>query len=163
LEGEREKAGRHTTQGKKGDLVRMGMVCNAKTVSGRSEAKSGLSSKEVRCRRKVQVQVQLAIVEMRHVTRVPDCPKPSAVSTPLPHAYSRCLARAAEGLEANCDWTGQSRPGRSSLPAWLRSQSSQRSLGGSAGPAPILVASTCPGAQVSLRVITCVTRRQPVQ
>lgn len=65
-----------------------------------------------RCKRKVQVQ--LAIVEMRHVTRVPDCPKPSAVSTPAA-CVLKCLARRLEGLGSGCDWTVCSRLGRPSL------------------------------------------------
>lgn len=41
--------------------------------------RGGLLNQEMQA----QLQVQLATVEMRHVTRVPDCPKPSAVSTLL--------------------------------------------------------------------------------
>lgn len=92
------------------------------------------------------MQVQLAIVEMRHVTRVPDCPKPSAVST-LAACVLQCLAWPPEGLQVKCDWTVHAILGRPSL------AQVPEGPGGSAGLDPVLVASARPFCIYAPRVL----------
>lgn len=125
LEGEREKAVRRATQGKKGDMARARMDWQRKTVSGWSEAKSGLSDNEV------QAQSAGATGNCGNA--------PCHTSARLPQAKRRLsLLRAYSSAWPGHqrDWDpaviGQCAPG-SAGPAWLRFQ---RALGGSCGSCP---------------------------